>query len=119
MTLLGALLASGLSIDDGLMRAVDRRLRPFCPDTQLIAARIGEMESPTTRKVVRAVHNAAVSRGDGYHAGVQILREEQYERAAGAYRICLRESSHLCLRSGQILDSGIVGSIVVEGPAES
>jgi hypothetical protein len=77
------------------------------------------MESPTTRKVVRAVHDAAASRSDGRHASLQILREEQYERAASAYRICLCESSHLCLRSGQILDSGIVRSIVVEGPAES
>ena len=93
-------------------RRTSRGLRLCCPDTQFIAARIAELKPATTGKVVRAVHDAAACRSDGCHAGLQIVREEQHDRAAGSHGIRLRESADLGTSAG-ILDSGIVRSVVV------
>ena len=47
-----------------------QRLRLFCPNTQLIAAGISELETATAWKVIRAIHYAPTGTDDRIDARI-------------------------------------------------
>src|SRR5688572_28125835 len=93
-------------------------LRPLLlgPNAELVTARIGEVESPAAGERVRLAEDLAAGRAHGRDALLEVLRVENHERALRSKVIRLVDAADL---PRPALDTGVLGTVVVELPPES
>lgn len=91
----------------------------FCPDPELVSARIGKVQPAPTGEFVGSLQYLAASGGNPLSRCIQILGIQQDQRAAGRpRRLGERKPANLFPVPGTRADPRIIWPIIVEDPAE-